>query len=251
MQDAHRPALYPVPGAGLIVVFIHGFLGGPGLYSSFAHAVNEAGYAAQTLLLPGHGSHSFEFARHTSLEWQEEVNTALKLRLTQYEKVVLVGHSLGGLLSINAAASESRVHGLVLWETPLRLRMSRKGIGNNLQVAFLPYRLRSPVAKAYSLANNVRFKTPLHYLLTVPRAMDLFPIMKAAERNLPMIRCPVLLIQSSHDEIVHPCCMGRLQKGLVNAKVSTMELNASWHSYFPQEELGSIQDRLLAFLKSV
>jgi carboxylesterase len=157
MQDVHRPALYPVPGARMIVVFVHGFLGGPGLFSSLVHAVNEAGCAAQTLLLPGHGCQAWDFARHTAREWQETVNAALKLRLSQYEKVVLMGHSLGGLLSINASVTVGRVHGLVLWETPLRLTMKWKGIGNDLQSAFLPERFQSPVARAYRLAANVRF----------------------------------------------------------------------------------------------
>ncbi len=251
MQDFHRPALYPVTGAKLLTIFVHGFLGGPGQFTDLVRAVNEAGFAAETLLLPGHGKRSWDFVRHTSREWQETVNAALKLRLAQYEKVVLVGHSMGGLLGINALLKAGPAHGLVLWETPIRLRMRLTGLKNDLQVAFLPDRLQSPVAKAYRLASNVRFSTPLNYLLTVPRALDLLRMMAATERELSKVQCPVFLVQSDADEIVHPICLERLQKGLANAKVTTLVLKTSWHSYFPEEELLLLQTRLVAWLKTV
>lgn len=251
MQVFHRPALYPVPGAKLLILFVHGFLGGPGQFAQLVRAVNEAGFAAETLLLPGHGKKSWDFARHTSREWQAAVNAALKNRLAQYEKVVLMGHSMGGLLGINASVNAGPAHGLVLWETPVRLRMRLTGLKNDLQVAFLPERFQNPVAKAYREASNVRFYTPLGYLMTIPRAIDLLKMMAVTERELSRIQCPVLLIQSEADEIVHPICLERLRKGLANAKVSTLELTASWHSYFPQEELKSLQDRLIAWLKTI
>jgi carboxylesterase len=251
MQDFHRPALYDVPGAKLLTMFVHGFLGGPGLFTPLIRAVNEAGFAAETLLLPGHGKKSWDFARHTSREWQDAVNTALKNRLAQYEKVVLIGHSMGGLLGINASLKAGPAHGLVLWETPIRLRMRLTGVKNDLQVAFLPERLQSPVAKAYRQASNVRFYTPMGYLLTLPRAIDLMKMMASTERELSRVKCPVLLIQSEADEIVHPICLERLQKGLANSNVSTLTLTASWHSYFPEEELRSLKTRLIAWLKTV
>jgi esterase/lipase len=80
--------------------------------------------------------------------------------------------------------------------------------------------------------------------------VDLLGIMASAERKLPEIHCPVLLIQSHQDEIVHPLSMCRLQKGLVNANVCAMELTSSWHSYFPDQELSSIQARLITWLKN-
>ncbi len=251
MEGFHRPALYPVPGASLLVIFVHGFLGGPGQFTGLVRAVNEAGFAAETLLLPGHGKKSWDFALHAKREWQETVNAALSKRLSQYEKVVLMGHSMGGLLSINASLKAGPAHGIVLWETPIRLRMRLVGVSNDLQVALLPEKLQSPVAKAYRQASNVRFYTPLGYLLTVPRAVELLRMMAATERELSKIQCPVLLIQSKADEVVHPGSMERLQRGLVNAKISTLTLDLSWHSYFPDEELSGIQQRLIAWLKTL
>ncbi len=251
MQEFHRPTLYHVPGASLIVLFVHGFLGGPGQFTRLVKAVNEAGYAAETILLPGHGKNSWDFARHTAREWQEAVNAALQSRLTQYEKVVLAGHSMGGLLGVNASLQAGPAHGLVLWETPLRLRTRLGGIRNDLQVALLPPKWHGPVAKAYHEASNVRFYTPLGYLLTIPRALDLLKLVAGTEPQLSHMKCPVLLIQSGADEVVHPDSLERLKKGLVNAEVSTLTLQSSWHAYFPQEELDIIQSQLLAWLKTI
>jgi carboxylesterase len=251
MKDLHTPMQYPVTGAKLLTIFVHGFLGGPGQFAHMVRAVNEAGFAAETLLLPGHGKRSWDFALHTSQEWQETVNTILKKRLTQYDKVVLMGHSMGGLLGINASIKAGPAHGLVLWETPVRLRMRLSGVKNDLQVALLPERFQNPVARAYRKASNVRFYTPLGYLLTIPRALELIGMMAATERELSKVNCPVLLVQSDADEIVHPICLDRLQKGLSNAKVTTLTLTSSWHSYFPEEELQTLARKLLAWLKTI
>jgi len=240
-----------VPNAKLLVIFIHGFLGGPGQFDNLVRAVNEQGYAAQTLLLPGHGGHVFHFARHRGQEWQAAVDEALRLGLAQYEKVVLMGHSMGGLLSVNASRRVGPAHGLVLWETPLRLRMRLRGIGNDLAVALLPRRLHKPIARAYHEANNVRILTPLGYLFTLPRMAELPRMMAAAERELVRLNGPVLLIQSGADEIVHPSSLQRFEKGLQNAQVTRVVLHASWHAYFPDDEFQLLRDRLIQWLKTV
>lgn len=251
MQDCHRPGFYPVPGAALLVLFVHGFLGGPGLFQGLVQAVNEAGFAAETLLLPGHGKSAWNFARHTMREWQEEVNAALKRRLLQYEKVVLMGHSMGGLLSVNAFLQEGPAHGLVLWEAPLRLRATLNGLGNDLAVALLPKRFHGAVAKAYCQAANVRFYTPAGYLLTLPRTPDLFRLMARTRRELQRVRGPVLLIQSDADEIVHPGSLSRLLTGFSNAEVTTLRLAASWHAYVPAGEQALLQKRLVSWLETL
>ncbi len=251
MQDHHRPGFYPAPGAKLLVLFVHGFLGGPGQFQNLVRAVNEAGFAAETLLLPGHGKSAWDFARHPLREWQAEVNAALKRRLSQYEKVVLMGHSMGGLLSVSAFLQEGPAHGLVLWEAPMRLRTTLAGLRNDLAVALLPQKWHNAVAQAYRQAANVRFYTPAGYLLTVPRTPDLFRLMVRTRRELQRVRGPVLLIQSDADEIVHPDSLSRLTAGFSNAEVTVLRLAASWHAYVPTAEQDLLRKRLVAWLETV
>ncbi len=251
MGDGHRPGLYPAPDAKLVVIFVHGFLGGPGQFEALVRAVTAAGFAAQTLLLPGHGGHVWDFARHPGREWQAAVDDALRSALARYEKVVLMGHSLGGLLSVNASRRAGPAHGLALWEVPLKLRVRLRGLKNDLTVALVPRRLHNPVARAYCAANSVRVITPLGYLMTIPRAAELLRIMADTERELSHVKGPVLLIQSREDEIVHPSSIERLEKGLSGAQVTRLALQASWHSYFPDDEFTLLRDHFIAWLKTV
>lgn len=232
-----------------IVIFVHGFLGGPSQFEPLVQAVKEAGFAAESLLLPGYGGHVLTFARHRGIQWQEAVNQALRIALTKYEKVVIMGHSLGGLLGINASLDAGPAHGLVLWQTPLKLRMRLRGLRNNLAVALLPHRLQSTVAQAYASVSHVRVFTPFGYLLTLPRAIELPGIMAAAERRLNEVKGPVLIIHANEDEIVHPGSVQRFQSGLTNAQVSTVELHEAWHAYLPREEMERMRGHLAAWLK--
>jgi esterase/lipase len=86
-----------------LVVFIHGFLGRPQQFDRLAAFVADQGYRTETVLLHGHGGGGLAFAKSTAWAW--EIGFARELeKLDCPEGLILVGHSIGGLLSLCASA---------------------------------------------------------------------------------------------------------------------------------------------------
>lgn len=111
------------------VVFIHGFMGNSALFAPFAEAVAACGAEVRLLTLPGHGGTLREFLRAGRREWQAHVDTELAALQAQQKTLLVVGHSMGGLLAVNVAAKRpDRIVGIFALAFPLYLRMTWVGI---------------------------------------------------------------------------------------------------------------------------
>lgn len=101
----------------------------PGLYSDssqfrvLAAKLDERGYFVMHVSLPGHWGQTERGSDVRADDWIEESRRAIKIAHVMAKKVVVLGHSMGGMLSINAALTpEFRVDGLVAMEPAVRVR---------------------------------------------------------------------------------------------------------------------------------
>lgn len=86
------------------VLCIHGFTGAPGLYRKLGRKLNEAGFAVSAPLLPGHGSHPEALIPVTAEQWIDTAKAAFQMLEQNYERVHVVGLSLGGAIATLLAA---------------------------------------------------------------------------------------------------------------------------------------------------
>lgn len=101
----------------------------PGLYSDssqfrvLAAKLDERGYFVMHVSLPGHWGQVERGTDVRAEDWIEESRRAIKIAHVMAKKVVVLGHSMGGMLSINAALTpEFRVDGLIAMEPAVRVR---------------------------------------------------------------------------------------------------------------------------------
>jgi pimeloyl-ACP methyl ester carboxylesterase len=106
-------------GRGVPIVFLHGWLGSSFCYSNQIDYFSKA-YRVLVLEHKGHGrSDRPENASYTLPEFAEELNQALD-KLIGDEKFVLIGHSMGGMISLVYATTlnfKKRLKGLILMST--------------------------------------------------------------------------------------------------------------------------------------
>ncbi|MCL2695692.1 MAG: alpha/beta fold hydrolase [Clostridiales bacterium] len=247
-------------GAESIVVFIHGFMGGPGQFADWLEAVYAAGYSVAALLLPGHGGSAPEFARASRADWLACVQAEVDRWAAKYEKVYLVGHSMGGLLALLAStwtvpeiAGQARndmeketannaVAGVVAIAAPLKIRLAllRK-------LRLLLYPKGHPIATAYRQGNSI---TRLGPFALIRPFRELMRLMKQTKESLPQVEAPVFLAHSKYDETTNSKSAELLCEGLTNAPCETLTLGKSWHAWYETGESALITERLLAFIKN-
>ena len=164
----HEPYLIEAPLADTLVLLIHGITGSPHQFDALARHLYAEGISVQSLLLPGHGSTAKAFAQSGRLEWERSVNRAVRHALLRYKNVVLVGHSMGCLLAINAyhtLPEKHAIRGLVLLAPPLRIHLTSECIRKNLKSA-ISRQAEEAAGEAY---NSVEKGRALGYMRWLPR----------------------------------------------------------------------------------
>lgn len=98
---------------GVGVLVIHGFTGNPSSMRGIAEAMAAAGHAVELPRLPGHGTTVDDMVPTRWEGWTAEVELAYQRLAFAAEKVVVVGLSMGGALTLWTALAHPEVAGIV------------------------------------------------------------------------------------------------------------------------------------------
>jgi len=244
MGDPHSPLYLRGSSANDTVVFIHGFMGSPRQFDSLADAVFRQGCSAAALLLPGHGGTAKDFASGTFENWQSHVDSEVGRVSREYENVWLVGHSMGGLLALNAAVKiAGNVRGVFLIASPFKISaFSLYAIKVRIKQVFSTK--SNPIRIAYLSVSSVKPSPSLIWHYAGPAA-ELKKLMSAARDNLPNVLAPVTAAYSSSDELTSPDSLEILKAELSVVAFEQVLLSDSLHAYYPEHERALLEKALL------
>lgn len=244
------------------ILMIHGIFGSPNQFSDMSEFFFHKGYTTQTILLPGHGGSTKDFADSRMYMWHGYVKLCVEKLKDKYKKVVLIGHSMGGLLSIDMAANFG-VDAIVLIGTPTSINTTpsavnlRKKITNkdsnlniNEEKLFLYKKPSIDVdiqeyAKAYSV-NAPRLWESLSWSKPL---LDLVDMCKNVSNLLPNINIPVMICQSKSDDTIGKSSFEELALGLNRTITEIVLLKDSTHSHFTRAERALLITRIENFLE--
>lgn len=230
-----------------IVVFIHGFLGSPNQFSDWSEEVFALGYSVASLLLPGHGPNAERLFRINESDWTKHVENEIKTYRGKYQQIFLVGHSIGGLIALKIAASDSLpLTGICVIAAPIKMNyIAPFSILSRIRLVLS--RNDSPIKKTYAASISV----PGLSIISVPTILHSFFEIKKLIRtlgDLAHITLPVLLIYSRKDETVSFKSMSMLESRLLNASTSVLSLPSSLHAYYLPDERAIIAKTLCKFI---
>ncbi len=244
-----------------LVVLAHGLHEHSGRYAHVAERLNRAGYAVHTVDHEGHGKSGgtkgnvgsmagvlddFDRVRRTA----QELHPGLPL--------VVLGHSLGGLIALDYLVSKGQDGVAALAVSGAAVDTSSAG-GLQLKLAPVIGRLapnlgvlllgadnvsRDPVVvKDYEndpLNHNgkVRARTGSEMLLSVQRVVD----------GLPRITVPVVIMHGTEDKLV-PVAGSELINERIGSPDKTLKLyDGLYHEIFNEPEQDQVLDDLVAWL---
>ena len=88
---------------------VHGFTGNPGSMRGVAEALAAAGYHVEMPLLPGHGTTVDDMLPTRWSDWAGAAEAAYQTLAARADKVVVVGLSMGGALTLRIGADHPEV----------------------------------------------------------------------------------------------------------------------------------------------
>lgn len=231
-----------------IVIFIHGFMGSPTQFNDLIEFVYEKGFSVVSLLLPGHGKSGFSFAMSTLKCWEEYLEIQL-IRLLKYREKYIIGHSIGGLLALNAALKFD-IAGIVLISTPLKINLFDP-ILLLKRMKLLFNRVDEDIYKSYKESNSIGKP----YYITMPLWFRVlfqpYKLMKKTKKNLSKVLVPVIVIHSASDETTSLKSSELFDELLVNSNHEIILLKESWHAYYTKKEKEIIHAKVADFISGL
>lgn len=191
------------------VLIIHGFTSSVDCVRGIEKGLAPLGLPTRVPLLRGHGADSPEALRGVRWrDWVADAEAALQDLLTEVEKAIVVGHSMGGLITIWLAADhrdEASLDSIVLAAPAVQVT-SPLAPGRPLSFLVpLAVRLldKYEMPPTYADPSLARYDT--NYPWAPIDAIEQFLAFSgAARRRLPEVDVPTLIMQSRNDSTVAP-----------------------------------------------
>jgi carboxylesterase len=235
------------------VVVVHGFTANPIGTRPLGLRLAAEGYSVEVPLLPGHGTSARDLARTRYADWRRTVANAVATLSRGCDRIVLIGHSMGGSITLDLAAhGEHPLAGAVTINSLVLDReevLARVAPVLQYIVPFVPRDaagmptddLAKPGVDEHAYA-WVSARAAQSYIAELPRIRD----------GLPRITCPVLVVTSPEDHTVDPSNGDAIAAGLTSAAaVERFATPRSFHVPLLDYDAERLEERIIAFVTDV
>lgn len=226
-----------------VVVFVHGFMGSSKQFDELSAQLADSGLELLRHVLPGHERDAAYFIDSDAEQWQKSTNELIDSLRSQYDKIVLVGHSMGGLLAVRAAvACPDKICGIIGIGFPIKVLLRPIWLKHNM-LAAKPYREgEDPRIGAARKLCGVKMNGRGDYFKTFPHSMQFLRIAKLTRRELPRLQVPLSVINFENDEIVSRGAKRFIENALPTSSI--LMLKNSYHFLFAADELKLMADEI-------
>lgn len=216
-----------LPGNSVAILFIHGFGASPSEVFPVASAIHELkGCTVKGPLLPGHGTLPEELNRTVWTDWYETVKRDVKKLRQEYDKVILAGLSMGGLLALHAGCRLEGITAVVAINAPIFNKQPLLTLMAPVIQYIKPYYPKRMDETRARLEEQGRFA----YKVTPVRAFrSMMKLRQIVMRELDRLTAPLLVIQSLQDQSVTVESAEYIIKHAVHSETTLVKLPNSGH----------------------
>ena len=247
----HDDQIREVPGAKSAVVFLHGILSTPLFFERLVALVPED-TSVYNIMLDGHGGEVRDFSETSMKIWKHQVKRLIGHLERKYENIILVGHSMGTLFSIqNAVKRPDKIKALFLLCSPLKVRVHPRTAKYSLRIIFERPSNADPVEdsarKWYSITPD---KKLWRYIPWVPKFASLLTEIRKTRRLVPDLSVPSVVFHADNDSLVSKKSVKFFER---NERIEVKHLKSSYHQYFSEEDYATVLssfEELLGVIKA-
>jgi len=229
------------------VLLLHGFTGVANEMQYLAERLNEAGFTVAVPRLPGHGTTGKDFMLTNRRDWMRRAVDAYLELQSKYEKVYVVGLSMGGLLTlllaaqfpvkrIALAAPALLINNKLIYLSPiLRFFLRKHYVGHEEKSEDPEYQYLSDEYWSYRYGNQV---------------YHLFRLQLAARRALSKVQVPALTLVSHNDHTVPVRVAELIEQRIASPNTKRVELSTNSHIIVNDSEKERAADEIVAWFSA-
>lgn len=208
------------PGHERALLVLHGFSSSPAVYRFLIPKIKNYD-AIVCPVLPGHGESIDAFSQAKASDWLAKAAETCDVLTKEYQKVDVLGLSLGGLLACELS-QQFKLNHLFLLAPALKLRMnvnSMLTLANSLKsIGFRYLRNAAGNLKTNENAEIAYRKLPITTII------EMLALAKGYQWRAPS--CPVDLFLGAHDQVVSSAEVEKLFMDLPNVTIHWLRNSA-------------------------
>lgn len=191
-----------VPNANTAVLLIHGIVSSPRCFDWLIPWIPDE-YSVYNILLDGHGKTVRDFSRTSSKKWKADTARWMEYVCSRYEKVVVIGHSLGTLLSIGEAPNHPQIKAMLLLDVPLKVHILPRMIWLSLKSVTVGLDPNIPLEADLNQCLGIHLSRNVFlYLGWIPRFLELLVLCRQTRLKIPSLTVPCYVFHGLQDELV-------------------------------------------------
>ncbi|HEX2028137.1 MAG TPA: alpha/beta fold hydrolase [Nitriliruptorales bacterium] len=245
------------PDSDVGVIVVHGFTTNPVSTRPLGEAIAAHGYAVEVPRLPGHGTHWRDLARTRYTHWRSKVEATFDDLAARCRAVVLVGHSLGGTISLDIAARRCRtgrakpLAGVAVINAQVLDRTDPLARANVVLQHLIPAAPRQLAGLPPNDIARPGADERAYMMVPAKAGYSVQRELPRIRRSLPEITVPVLVAWSPQDHTVPPRNSRAIVKLVGTSDVGELRLDRCYHVAQLDHEADLLADRIVAFVARV
>ncbi|MBA4383723.1 MAG: hypothetical protein C0410_03225 [Anaerolinea sp.] len=236
-----------IPGGKIGCLLVHGFTGTPKEMRMLADSLSQEKYTILGIRLTGHATDLVDMKHSTWRDWLVSVEDGLNILKGCTEHQVVMGLSMGGVLSMLAAARYD-VKGVITFSAPCALPADPR-------TKFLPYItwLVPQVDKGKPDWRNLEaMKDHVDYPGYPTRSViQLQKLIEVMMRELPHVNVPAMMVQSHGDHGIPAESMDTLYANISSTDKTRLWVENSGHVVIREPERELIFTEVKKFIKRI
>ena len=231
----------------MTVVLIHGFTGSPSELKLLAEALNAEGYGVEVPLLVGHGTNLKDLMGVYPQQWIDPLDALIARLLSEGQRVVVGGLSLGSILGLQLALRYPQIKALLLYSPPIRSGDPRRFLAPFL-IRFMQS-LPKPASDFFDpIAAERLWSYDRYPVATSARVLELI---SRTRKQLTQVQQPLLAIASRRDKVISTSGLELLMRTVQSSPRELHWLARSGHAITVDAEWTAVRDLSLEFLRKI
>ena len=231
----------------MTVVLIHGFTGSPSEMKLLSEALNAEGYGVEVPLLVGHGTNLKDLMGVYPQQWIDPLDALIARLLSEGQRVVVGGLSLGSILGLQLALRYPQIKALLLYSPPIRSGDPRRFLAPFL-IRFMQS-LPKPASDFFDpIAAERLWSYDRYPVATSARVLELI---SRTRKQLTQVQQPLLAIASRRDKVISTSGLELLMRTVQSSPRELHWLARSGHAITVDAEWAAVRDLSLEFLRKI
>lgn len=247
MQNNHKEFVRLTNNKKTACLMVHGIVGSPRYFDNIIPLLPEE-WNIYNILLDGHGKHVSDFCKTNMKKWKSQVEGMVKMLSDEYDEVIIIAHSMGTLLSIEAAEKYPvKIKHMILFAVPVCPRLKAEALYVSLKVILKKVNEESEAEvnarRQYSIEPDWRL---WRYVGFAPRYMELLSLCRKVREKINTVTIPATVFMCGKDEMVSGKSIEYLCE---NTNFENHCLDNSSHNWFNENDFEYVKHVINRFLK--